>query len=108
MTHPETCDLSNAETPQEAAEMLYAYLVSECADNPSEVVLDDPDSAAAKNGGSAAWTVTWEGGPHRWGVHATLNRGVYNTENPSLKNVANIDGILAEPYYSFNVQFEEF
>lgn len=102
-----TCDMSEAETPKEAAHMLYNYLTETIGADENEVVLDDPESAGEKRNGHGAWTVTWEGGPHRWGVNATLGAGVYNTPNPSLKNMMNMDGILAEPYYSFDVQFEE-
>lgn len=107
LTDLETCDMSEAETPKEAAKMLYEYLTETLAVNENEVILDSPDEAAAKRQGSGAWTVTWEGGPHKWGVNATMGGGVYGTENPSLKNMMDMDGILAEPYYSFDVQFHD-
>lgn len=102
-------NLSDVESPEQGARALYEFLIGTVGASESEVVLDLPKSAGKRNGGHESWTVTWEGGPHEWGVGVTLGGNIEREYGGTyeVRGMVSNSAFLAEPYYGFNVQFHE-
>jgi hypothetical protein len=86
---------NNAEANAKAA---YEYLKTECAktgQNPDyEVGISPPGSGyyPSRGGDEHVWWVTWEAGPHDWGIGGSF-AAIAGT------------GKLCEPYYGFDLAF---
>lgn len=109
-TEYETLDLSDYSTAAGAAKALYRWL-KEQHDDPSGLHIWDPDEAAPKRSGHAAWTVSWEGGPYEWATALTAGESMYARElgryggDPQVTGFYEQNEWRAEPFHSFDLQF---
>lgn len=125
--YPDTpIDLSDCATAESAARKLYTFLqelalsMDYSADSvklyaPEETV-QKRDVHVRKQDGEydpEIWTVSWEGGPTDWATHLTggeslFNGGTWgNGSSPEVIGLFENSNWVAEPYYSFDIQFTE-
>lgn len=109
---PGRLDISEYDTPEDAARALYEYL-KDFFDNPSSLYLWSPVEAAPRRDGHAAWTVSYEGGPFEWAKALTAGESMIARElgryggGPEVTGWHDQDNWLAQPYHSFDLQFHE-
>lgn len=110
-------DLSQEETAEEAAKALHSWLqdyAEELGHSRESVVLYSPEEAAPKRDGHAAWTVAWEGGPYEWATALTAGESMLRRElgeyggTPQVTGFYNEGSWIAEPFYSFDLQFTDY
>lgn len=81
--------------PEAVAKAVYAVVKKKAAEygmKPEiETFIWSPEQSAAK-GYSKGWRVSWESGPYEWGLQASMA-------------LIGTPGVLAEPYYSFDLNF---
>lgn len=102
MTEP--LDLSDYKTAAGAAKALHRFLTEEF-DADGAVLYRPEDNPRGDN-----WAVSWEGGPYEWAVHLTLGESLCRGEfsqfaSPEVIGFYNQDNWLAEPHFSFDLQF---
>lgn len=76
--HDETIDLTSYKTAAGAAKALHKFLTALAiglGDDPSGIILRDPDSSEW-NG----WEIIWEGGPYEWAYAATSGSSIFQAE----------------------------
>ena len=81
----------NAETAAKATHGVLLALATEAGYNTKYVFLRAPGEKRHTPDGTAHWQVCWEEGPYEWAIPASMAIGDA--------------GILAEPYYSFDLTF---
>lgn len=104
-------DLSDADTPEEAARALHEYLTETFEADGAH--LWSPD----ENPRGPQWAVSWEGGPFEWAVKLTGGESMIagwpemaredHEPSPEVTGFYADNGWFAEPHYSFDLQFYE-
>lgn len=106
-------DLSGYKTAAGAAKALYRFIRDEL-DAGDNVTIWRPEEAAPKRDGHASWTVCWEAGPYHWATHLTGGESIFSGEAWGTGNDPEVTGFsdqkewVAEPYYSFDLQFSNY
>lgn len=100
-------DLSEYSTAEDAAKALHDYLTDEL--DADEATLYRPEDNPRGNG---HWAVVWEGGPYEWAVNLTMEESLFRGEfnrpmgtDPQVVGFYEQDDWLAEPHFSFDLQF---
>lgn len=98
-------DLSRYKTAAGAAKALHKYLV-ETFDANAKLYRPENNPRATN-----AWAVSWEEGPYEWAMRITAGESITSGEfgqygtKPSITGFYEQSNWIAEPYYSFDLQF---
>lgn len=97
-------DLSKKKSAKAAAKALYRYLKNK---HDANAQLHSPSENPR---GNNAWGVVWESGPYEWAIALTGGESMYAGEfgfgsDPEVVGFYDQDGWMAEPHFSFDLQF---
>lgn len=84
-----------------AARAIHKYLTDELGAD--EARLWSP----RQNPQGDAWAVSWEGGPYRWAANVTAGESMFGigSGDPEITGFYKNGDWLAEPYFTFDLQF---